>query len=396
MSKNSDEPSNEQRITDFNSSYEGLKTKILDGSITVEETRELYQVCNNIKGASVKDGAIRDIIEDLEKSGITSEKYHDFVSKLVEVETQIVSEQFPVNDQQDLQKQTKAMKQRCAEYMRNTSLAKVSMLHECTKNGLGHDIYKDLKVNNTEAATKKLQDFEVPDYLQDHYSTIKEFYRENNNEMGATTNLTFHSLTTSINEYAKIELEGAERNNIIRTSGKTCKTVYSPSIPGSRDRLLDQIPEAGTKVEIDFTKKEPPVLTREKPEIEQQETKQATFGQKVLNTFKRIGKNIQDVISKAFQKKESKPKESNTRPEVKGQKTPDQSQGVVKETKVSARPRSNAITAKPKNLDPTILAAATNARKNINSKSTTPSKTTPPAMSAQRKQQQDKNVGGRK
>ena len=29
MSKNSDEPSNEQRITDFNSSYEGLKTKIL-------------------------------------------------------------------------------------------------------------------------------------------------------------------------------------------------------------------------------------------------------------------------------------------------------------------------------------------------------------------------------
>ncbi len=48
-------------------------------------------------------------------------------------------------------------------------------------------------------------------------------YKENGNAQGAATNLTFHALTTSINEYEKVELTGNERNNIIRTSGKTCR-----------------------------------------------------------------------------------------------------------------------------------------------------------------------------
>lgn len=201
------QPQDPSKVEDFQKAYEGLKDKIMDGSISVEETKELYQICEKIDPRPARVEPINAIINDLEKSGITHEKYHGFVSNLVKVETEIVAEKFPVEPSAEPQAQKDNMKKRCAEYMRNTSLAKNAMLHECTNNGLGHDIYKDLKTNNIEEATKKFQEFDIPDYLQDHYSTIGEFYKENNNAQGATTNLTFHALTTSINEYAKVELE---------------------------------------------------------------------------------------------------------------------------------------------------------------------------------------------
>ena len=198
--------------------------------------------------------------------------------------------------------------------MRNTSLAKNAMLHECTKNGLGHDIYKDLKENNIEAATKKFQEFNVPDYLQDHYSTIGEFYKENGNTQGAATNLTFHALTTSINEYAKVELTGNERNNIIRTSGKTCKSVYSPSIEGSRDRLMDQIPGPDESVTVDFSNITPPDLKPSTPSVEEvtppeKKPKTTNIGEKIANAFKgfkekiqNFGKAVKDFVTSAFKK----------------------------------------------------------------------------------------------
>jgi len=167
MSK-TDENIDKATDNQFQKAYEGLKSKILDGSISVEETRQLYDACNTIVGDSDKRIAISGVIEDLENSGITHEKYHDFVSNLVEVEKQVVTEKFPVDPTKPVETQEADMKKRCAQYMRNTSLAKNAMLHECTKNGLGHDIYKDLKENNIEAATKKFQEFNVPDYLQDH------------------------------------------------------------------------------------------------------------------------------------------------------------------------------------------------------------------------------------
>ena len=42
--------------------------------------------------------------------------------------------------------------------------------------------------NNIEAATKGFQEFNVPNYLQDQYSTIGAFYKENGNTQGVATN----------------------------------------------------------------------------------------------------------------------------------------------------------------------------------------------------------------
>ena len=388
----------------FQNPYDALKSKILDGSISVEETRQLYDACNTIVGDSDKRIAISGVIEDLENSGITHEKYHDFVSNLVEVEKQVVTEKFPVDPTQPVQQQEADMKKRCAEYMRNTSLAKNAMLHECTKNGLGHDIYKDLKENNIEAATKKFQEFNVPDYLQDHYSTIGEFYKENGNAQGAATNLTFHALTTSINEYAKVELTGNERNNIIRTSGKTCKSVYSPSIEGSRDRLMDQIPGPDESVTVDFSNITPPDLKPSTPSVEEvtppeKKPKTTNIGEKIANAFKgfkekiqNFGKAVKDFVTSAF-KKSDKPTTSlpeTTKPETK-KVGPDKT--VQKEKTVSvSRPRANAMTSETA---PSIKAAAENVRKNVSTgkKTGSASKGSPPTpISASKNQDQNKGA----
>ncbi|MEM6338902.1 MAG: hypothetical protein AAF673_03120, partial [Pseudomonadota bacterium] len=379
-----------------------LKSKILDGSISIEETRQLYDACKTVGNDKEKRIAIGGVIEDLENSGITHEKYHDFNSKLVKVEAQVVSENPRIDPSQPETKQKDAMKKRCAEYMRNTSLAKNVMLHECTKNGLGYDIYKDLKENNIEAATKKFQEFNVPDYLQDHYSTIGEFYKENGNAQGAATNLAFHALTTSINEYAKIELTGNERNNIIRTSGKTYKSVYDPTIEGSRDRLMDQIP--GKRVTVDFSNITPPDLKPSAPSVEevvppQQKPKTTNIGEKIANAFKgfkekiqNFGKAVKDFVTSAFKKSDKTTTDlpEATKPETK-KVGPDKT--AQKEKNVSlSRPRANALTSETA---PSIKAAAENVRKNVSTGKQTGSaaKGAPrTAISANKKQDQNKGA----
>lgn len=387
MSKASVDNTEQETTNKFQTAYEELKSKILDGSISVEETKQLYAACKTINGDANKRVAIAGVIEDLENSGITHEKYHDFVSKLVKVEAQIVAEKFPIDPTQPENEQQADMKKRCAQYMRNTSLAKNAMLHECTKNGLGHDIYKDLKANNIEAATKKFQEFNVPDYLQDHYSTIAEFYKENGNAQGAATNLTFHALTTSINEYAKVELTGNDVNNIIRTSGKTCKSVYSPTIEGSRDRLMDQIPGPDENVTVDFSNITPPDLKPPKQSI----------GERITSAFKgvkealqKFGKAVKNLVTSAF-KKSDKPTTDLPETTTPEPQTPGQDQTVSKDKTVSVtRERSNAITSRPKT-DPSIQAAAENVRKNVSTGKETgsaPKNAPPTAISAGKKQDQ--------
>ena len=405
MSKISEDNIEQESPNEFETAYEGLKSKILDGSISIEETRQLYDSCKTVGGNADKRVAISGVIEDLENTGITDEKYHDFVSKLVKVETQVIAERFPIDPTQPEQEQKADMNKRCAQYMRNTSLAKNAMLHECTKNGLGHDIYKDLKENNIEAATKKFQEFSVPDYLQDHYSTIGEFYKENGNAQGAATNLTFHSLTTSINEYTKVELTGNDLNNIIRTSGKTCKSVYSPSIPGSRDQLMDQIPGPDESVTVDFSNITPPDLEPYTPSVEEVSTPQPktptpSIKERITNAFKGLeeaaqsfGQAVKDFVVSAF-KKSDKPTtdlpETNTpKPQEPG---PDQT--VAKEKTVSVtRERSNAITSRPK-ANPSFQAVAENVRKNVSTGKETgnaPKNAPPAAISASKKQDQSQS-----
>lgn len=109
MSK-TDKNIEQETDSQFQKAYDALKSKILDGSISVEETRQLYDACNTIVGDSDKRIAISGVIEDLENSGITHEKYHDFVSNLVEVEKQVVTERFPIDPTQPAQKQEADMK----------------------------------------------------------------------------------------------------------------------------------------------------------------------------------------------------------------------------------------------------------------------------------------------
>ena len=267
------------------------------------------------------------MIKDLETS-ISDKNYHDFVSKLVVVETQIVSEKYPINETDSPQKSHSKMRQRCAQYMRNTSLAKNAMLHECTKYGLGHNVYQAIKDGNADLAKTRLQNLEIPDYLQDHYSTIRKFYKKNNNELGATTNFTFHALNTSITGYAKIELSQDDSRKVMLDANKISKSVYSTNIEGSREKLLDQIPNSPEEVSVDFSNKTKPTLLPNK------EVQKLNFAQRFINAIKEFGQKI----SKLFQKETVKASTAQSR-----SSTPNIKQDRETQVKINPKARVHAI-----------------------------------------------------
>jgi len=61
--------------------------------------------------------------------------------------------------------------------MRNATLAKIALRFECTKNGLGRDIYEMMKkgANKAEVMEQVLK-FEIPNYLRSHYWKISQYY----------------------------------------------------------------------------------------------------------------------------------------------------------------------------------------------------------------------------
>ena len=161
--------------------YTELPGKIMDGSISLEETKQLYNEFAKLTPAETRAKVIEAMNKNLH-SEISSEKFHSFASKLVEVEKQIVTEAHPIKDTDSPEKRKAGMQKRCAEYMRNTSLAKNVVLYECTKNGFAKDISESLLKGDKEGTKKHLANLKIPDYLQEHYSSITQFYKENGNE----------------------------------------------------------------------------------------------------------------------------------------------------------------------------------------------------------------------
>ncbi len=238
MSKQSENP----LVLSLPEMYKQLRAKIIDGSISPEETKQLYSEFAKITPAEARAKGIKAMNKDLHTE-ISSEKFHSFASKLVEVEKQIVTEANPIKDT-DLPEQRKAvMQKRCAEYMRNTSLAKNVVLYECTKNGFAKNISESLLKGDEKGTKKHLANLKIPDYLQEHYSSITQFYKENGNEKGAMTNLVFHVINTSVTQYGKATIQpGPEYNNFVKSLNAVSKKVYSTKIPGSYNKLGSQIP----------------------------------------------------------------------------------------------------------------------------------------------------------
>ena len=75
--------------------YAQLKGKIMDGSISLEETKQLYKEFAKITPAEARAKGIEAMNKDLH-TAISSEKFHSFAVKLVEVEKQIVTEAHPI------------------------------------------------------------------------------------------------------------------------------------------------------------------------------------------------------------------------------------------------------------------------------------------------------------
>jgi len=130
--------------------------------------------------------------------------------------------------------------------MRNTSLAKNVMLYECTKNKFAKNISDSLIKGKPEEAKQRLSDLKIPDFLKEHYLSITKFYKENGNEAGAMTNLTFHSILTSVSQYGKSSIKddpkGIKEAELLTSVNTAIKSVYSPKIPWSDNSLGEQIP----------------------------------------------------------------------------------------------------------------------------------------------------------
>ena len=222
--------------------YAQLKGKIMDGSISLEETKQLYKEFAKITPAEARAKGIEAMNKDLH-TAISSEKFHSFAVKLVEVEKQIVTEAHPIKDTDSPEQRKAGMQKRCAEYMRNTSLTKNVVLYECTKNEFAKEISESLLKGDKEGTKKNLSNLKIPDYLQEHYSSIAQFYKENGNEKGAMTNLVFHVINTSVTQYGKATIQpGPEYNNFVKSLDVVSKEVYSTKIPGSYNKLGAQIP----------------------------------------------------------------------------------------------------------------------------------------------------------
>jgi hypothetical protein len=238
MSKQSENPI----VLNLPDMYTQLRGKIIDGSISLEETNQLYNEFAKITPAEARAKVIEAMNKDLHTE-ISSEKFHSFASKLVEVEKQIVTEAHPIKDTDSPEQRKAGMQKRCAEYMRNTSLTKNVVLYECTKNEFAKEISESLLKGDKEGTKKHLANLKIPDYLQEHYSSITQFYKENGNEKGAMTNLVFHIISTSVTQYGKATIPpGPEYNNFVKSLDTVSKEVYSPKIPGSYNKLGSQIP----------------------------------------------------------------------------------------------------------------------------------------------------------
>jgi hypothetical protein len=223
--------------------YAQVRAKIIDGTVTQQELSTLYDHYAAIKTAGSRAQEIQGLIDDLHNSKpkISTEKYHDFASKLVEVEKEKLMKSFPKSDDPELEDKNK--KSRCADYFRNTSLAKNVVLDESMRAGVGQDIYQDLAKGKVQSATLKLESLKVPDFLQNHYSSIKQFYKENGNEMGAAKNLSFHIISTAVSTYAlqanKPEIVSKMRQVSEVVTPKNDATKTASALQG----IIDQIPD---------------------------------------------------------------------------------------------------------------------------------------------------------
>lgn len=232
--------------------YAQVRAKIIDGTVTQQELSQLYDHYAAIKGFAQKAEGITGLIDDLHKNEpkITTEKYHDLASKLVEVEKAKVMEAVPVNKEEP-DKELANKSKRTAEFFRNTSLAKLVVLDESKRNNFCRDICEDIVKGKNAAAKEKLSSLEIPDFLKDHYSSIKEFYKENGKEVGAARNMVFHIISTSITSFAEEVSKrtgGNERNDVPKTAKVLLEEVYGRGNDPKLQPLIDQIPDKGGPV----------------------------------------------------------------------------------------------------------------------------------------------------
>ena len=323
--------------------YAQLKGKIMDGSISLEETKQLYKEFAKITPAKARAKGIEAMNKDLH-TAISSEKFHSFAVKLVEVEKQIVTEAHPIKDTDSPEQRKAGMQKRCAEYMRNTSLTKNVVLYECTKNEFAKEISESLLKGDKEGTKKNLSNLKIPDYLQEHYSSIAQFYKENGNEKGAMTNLVFHVINTSVTQYGKATIQpGPEYNNFVKSLDVVSKEVYSTKIPGSYNKLGAQIPGytaevVPVQVEVSAT----PIPEKSKPTfMERVGSAVTSFVNKIkelvgikekLATPAPVGQNIQTSVTTPIVPRD--PKQQNLAPEKIVAKAID---------RPVSRPRSNAV-----------------------------------------------------
>ncbi len=235
----------------FPENYAQVRAKIIDGTVTQQELSTLYDHYAAISGFTQKAQGIGNLINDLHNNEpkITAEKYHDLASKLVEVEKAKVMEAVPVNEKEP-DKELANKSKRTAEFFRNTSLSKLVVLDESKRNNFCRDVYEDIAAGRTKAAKEKLISLEVPDFLKDHYSSIKEFYKENGKEIGAARNMVFHIVSTSITSFAEEASRrtgGNERNDVPKAAKVLLEEVYGRGNDPKLQPLIDQIPNKGVE-----------------------------------------------------------------------------------------------------------------------------------------------------
>ena len=367
--------------------YAQLKEKIIDGSISLQETTELYKEFGKISPAQARAEAIEAMSKDLHTKEISGKNFHSFASKLVEVEKQIVTEAHPIKETDSPEKRQAGMKKRCAEYMRNTSLAKNVMLYECTKNGFAKDVSESLVKGDKEGAKQKLAGLKIPDYLQEHYSSITQFYKENGNEKGAMTNLVFHSVITSASHYGKasIDPKSAEYLDFVKSLDVVSKSVYSTKIPGSYNSLGAQIPgytlETTSAQQVEVSAKpietavpqvKEPVAKKVSPVVE--EKSKPTFMEKVASAISTFVDKIKELVG--LKEKSVSPVTQNLQSSITTPIAPKDPklQSIVPEKTVTkamdttvTRPRSNVV-----------VERATSLRKGLESGRSQASRTTTP------------------
>ncbi len=239
----------QEDVQAFPENYAQVRAKIIDGTVSQQELSNLYDHYAAIKGFTQKANGIGSLIDDLHKNEpkITADNYHDLASKLVEVEKAKVMEAVPVNEAEP-DKELTNKSRRTAEFFRNTSLSKLVVLDESKRNNFCRDIYEDIAAGQNDVAKQKLSALEVPSFLKDHYSSIKEFYKENGKEIGAARNMVFHIISTSITSFAEEASRstgGNERNDVPKAAKGLLEEVYGRGNDPKLQPLMDKISGKG-------------------------------------------------------------------------------------------------------------------------------------------------------